>query len=73
LIRPKGGGALKERYLYMTGKKGVGKKKAAVAIARKLAELLYALMKNGTEYEAGKFGGGKPGGVEALAQEALAG
>jgi transposase len=73
LIRSKGGGALKERYLYMTGKKGLGKKIAVVAIARKPAELLYALMKNGTEYEARKFGGGKPGGVEALAKEAIAG
>jgi transposase len=73
LIRSKGGGALKERYLYMTGKKGLGKKKAIVAIARKLAELLYTLMKNGTEYEVRKFGGGKAGCVEALAKEAIAG
>jgi hypothetical protein len=46
----------------MTGKKGLGKKKAIVAIARKLAELLYPLMKNGTEYEVRKFGGGTAGG-----------
>jgi transposase len=73
LIRSKGGGALKERYWYMTREKGLGKKKSIVAIARRLAELLYTLMKNGTEYEARRFWGGKKAGVQALAAEAIAG
>jgi transposase len=74
LIRSKGGGALRERYWYMTEGKGLGKKKSIVAIARRLAELLYSLMKNGTEYEVRKFVGGKEQGVgETLAKEALAG
>jgi transposase len=74
LIRSKGGGALKERYWYMTGEKGIGKKKSIVAIARRLAELLYTLMKNGTAYEVRKFGRGtETRGGEPLATEALAG
>jgi transposase len=35
LIRSKKGGALKERYEYMTKKKGLGKKKAIVAAETK--------------------------------------
>jgi transposase len=55
LIRSKAGGSLKERYEYMTREKGISKKKAIVAIARRLSELLYTLMKNGTGYEVRKF------------------
>jgi len=55
LIRSKGGGCLKERYEYMTVVKGISKKKAIVAIARRLSELLYTLMKNKTSYEVRKF------------------
>ena len=55
LIRSKTGGSLKERYEYMTKEKGISKKKAIVAIARRLSELLYTLMKNGTTYEVRKF------------------
>jgi hypothetical protein len=53
LTRSKTGGALKERYEYMTKVKGKGKgkKKAIVATARKLGEVMYAVMKNGSEYE----------------------
>ena len=50
MIRSKGGGALQERYFYMTGEKGLGKKKSIVAIARRLAELLWALSRSGTRY-----------------------
>jgi transposase len=58
----------------MTEEKGLGKKKAIVAIARRLAELLYTLLKQGTEYEVRRFSGGRQGGAaEALAKEALAG
>jgi transposase len=67
LVRSKAGGCLKERYEYMTREKGISKKKAIVAIARRLAELLYTLMKNGTYYEARKFRPGKGEG-ERLAQ-----
>jgi len=55
LIRSKAGGSLKERYEYMTKEKGISKKKAIVAIARRMSELLYTLMKNGTDYEVRRF------------------
>ena len=55
LTRTKQGGKLKERYEYMTAEKSKSKKKAIVAIARRMAELLYTLMKDGTGYEARPF------------------
>jgi transposase len=55
LIRTKAGGKLKERYEYMTVEKSISKKKAIVAIARRLAELLYTLMRDGTKHEARPF------------------
>ncbi len=51
LVRSKNGGALKEKYLYMTKVQSKGKKIAIVAIARKLSELMYSILKNGTSYE----------------------
>jgi transposase len=66
----KQGGALREQYEYMTKEKGKGKKKAVVAVARKLGILMWTLLKKGTEYEVRHFRGGKAG-VKALAQEAL--
>jgi transposase len=71
LIRSKHGGALKERYEYMTREKGLGKKKAIVAIARRLGELLWTLLRQGTEYEVRHFSGYKPAAVEELVQQAL--
>lgn len=50
-VRAKGSGTLKDRYLYMTQFQSKGKKIAIVAVARKLAELMYTLLKNGTSYE----------------------
>lgn len=50
LVRSKNGGRLKERFIYMTKTKGLGKKKAIVAIARRLAELMYTLTKNKSKY-----------------------
>jgi transposase len=70
LTRSKEGGALREQYEYMTKVKGKGKKKAIVAIARRLGVLLYTLLKNGTRYEVRHFRAGKPD-VKALAREAL--
>jgi len=71
MVRSKKGGALKERYKYMTEERGVSKKKAIVAVARRMSELLYALMKNGTEYEVRKFRAGQVNLTERLAQLAL--
>jgi transposase len=66
------GGALRERYEYMTKEKGIGKKKAIVAIARRLGVLMYTLMKEGSEYEVRQFRGGeRKAEVEELARKAL--
>jgi transposase len=70
LVRSKAGGSLKERYEYMTKEKGISKKKAIVAIARRLSELLYTMMKNGTCHELRKFKPEKEKGKK-LAQLAL--
>ena len=56
----KDGGALRERFEYMTKTKGMSRKKAIVAsnlrfAARRLAELLYTMLKNGTDYEVRHF------------------
>ncbi|MBR0494987.1 MAG: IS110 family transposase [Treponema sp.] len=50
-VRARNAGALKEKYLYMTQVQSKGKKIAIVAVARKLAELMYTILKNGTSYE----------------------
>jgi transposase len=70
LVRSKNGGALKERFMYMTVTKGMSKKKAIVAIARRLAALLYTMLKTGTEYEVRKFKTPKNSVSAALAGEA---
>jgi transposase len=73
VVRSKKGGALKERYEYMTQIKGLGKKKSIVAIARRLAELLWVLLRTGTDYEIRKFTGPSKGTpVEDMVTEALA-
>jgi transposase len=73
ITRSNKGGALRERFEYMTREKGMSRKKAIVAIARRLGVLLYTLMKNGTEYEARHFKGGDSNKAEmkALAVAAL--
>jgi transposase len=70
LIKSKQGGALKEGYEYMTGAKGLGKKKSIIAVARRLAELLWTLIRNGTDYEKRKITGHSS--VGDIATEALA-
>jgi transposase len=51
LVLSKKGGKLKERFEYMTVEKSISKKKAIVAIARRLAEEMYALLRDGTRHE----------------------
>lgn len=70
LVRSKKGGALKEKYQYLVVH-GLSKKKAAVAIARKLAELMYTLLKNKGTYEQRKFVPQLPK-TAILAEKALA-
>ena len=65
-VRSNNGGAIKDKFLYMTGYQSKSKKIAIVATARKLAELMYTLLKTGTSYEKRA-----PVAVEKLAEEAL--
>jgi transposase len=59
LVRSKDGGALKERYEYMTKEQGKSKKKSIVAVSRRLADMMYTILKTGRSYEARKFTPGK--------------
>jgi len=70
LIRTKKGGKLKERYEYMTVENSIAKKKAIVAIARRIAELLYTLMRDKTWYASRPFIRKKKA-LEELAQLAI--
>lgn len=54
LVRSKNGGYLKAKYEYLIVR-GLSKKKAIVAISRKLAELMFTLLKNNSKYEPRKF------------------
>ena len=65
-VRSKKGGAIKDKFLYMTGTQSKSKKIAIVATARKLAELMYTLLKTGTSYEKRASAA-----VDKLADEAL--
>jgi len=70
LVRSKADGKLKELYEYMTIEKSKNKKKAIVAVARQLAEMMYTLMRDKTRYVSRKFKPGKEAAVE-LAQLAM--
>jgi transposase len=71
LTNTKGGEKLKLRYEYMTIEKSKSKKQAIVAIARRLAELMYTMMRDGTQYEVRPFQPGKYNEAETLAHLAL--
>jgi hypothetical protein len=58
-VRSKSGGALRERYQYVTAFQGASKKKTIVSIGRRLAELMYAVLKNKTGYEPRQWKGMK--------------
>ena len=51
MVRSRQGGSLKERFAYVTGFQGKSKKKTIVSIGRRLAEIMYSVLKNKTEYE----------------------
>ena len=51
MVRSKNGGKLKELFTYMTIERAISKKKAIVAVARRIGELLYTLMRDGSNYE----------------------
>jgi hypothetical protein len=58
-VRSKSGGALKERYKYKTAGQGTSKKKTIVSIGRRLAELMFSVLRNKTEYEVRQWKGAK--------------
>ena len=51
MVRSKTGGALRAMYLYKTTEKGMSKKKTIVSIGRRMAELMYSVLRNNTKYE----------------------
>ena len=51
MVRSKKGGALQEMYLYKTSEKGHSKKKTIVSVGRRMAELMYSVLRNKTGYE----------------------
>jgi transposase len=57
MVRSKKGGALREMYLYKTTEKGLGKKKTIVAVGRRMAELMYSVLRNKTSYEPQRWKG----------------
>jgi transposase len=69
-VRSQYGGALRERYRYTTITKGMGKKKTIVGIARRLAEVMYSILRNQTEYEPRPWQGPQHDPVR-LAEQAL--
>jgi len=60
---------LRDRYYYMTEKKSKSKKTAIVAVARRLAEEMYTLMRDGTRHEQKPFSPNKE--AKKLAQLAI--
>ena len=69
-VRSKNGGAMRERYLYKTNVNGMSKKKTVVATGRRLAELMYCVLKNKTKYEVRPWKGVRDDAV-SLAKTAL--
>jgi len=58
-VRSKHGGAVRERYLYKTAVKGLGKKKTVVAAGHRMAELMYSVLRNKSVYEPRPWTGAK--------------
>jgi len=52
MVRSRKGGSLKERYEYLTKLQGKSKKKTIVSIGRRMAELMYTILREKTKYEA---------------------
>jgi transposase len=69
-VRPKQGGALRERYRCRTAGAGTSKKKTIVSIGWRLAEIMYAVLRNKTEYEPRPWKGARDGAA-CLAGQAL--
>jgi transposase len=57
MVRCKKEGSLKERYVCLTAFGGKCKKKTIVSIGRKLAELMYSVLRDKSNYEARVWAG----------------
>jgi len=68
--RAKNGGSFKELFTYMTIERSISKKKAIVAVARRIGELLYTLMRDGSRYESKPYNRDRKE-LEQLAQSAI--
>ena len=71
-VRSKHGGALQERYLYKTAEMGFSKKKTLVSIGRRLAELMYSVLRNKTKYKPRHWSGVREGMAEVAKLESSA-
>jgi transposase len=69
MIRSRHGGSLKERFMYLTAVQGKSKKKTIVSIGRRMAELMYSVLRNKTKYELRHWDGPK-NGTSLLAEQA---
>jgi len=70
MVLSRKGGALKERFIYLTKTQGKSKKRTIVSIGRRLTELMYSVLRSKTEYEVRPWKG--PGNdPERLAGQAM--
>jgi transposase len=69
-VRSKSGGALRERYRHITAFQGASKKKTIVSIGRRLAEIMFSVLKNKTSYEPRQWVGMK-NKTALLAEQAM--
>jgi transposase len=69
-VRSKQGGALRARYKYITSGQGASKKKTIVSIGRRLAEIMFSVLKNKSVYEPQQWKGAK-NKTAALAEQSV--
>jgi len=72
MIRSRRGGSLQERFRYLTAFQGKSKKKTIVSIGRRMAELMYTVLRNKSTYEVRPWKGpsNDPGGMAGQAMSA---
>jgi transposase len=70
MVRSRNGGSLKERFKYVTMFQGRSKKKTIVSIGRRLAELMYSILRGKTQYEVRPWKG-PPNDPAAMAEKAM--
>ena len=71
MVRSKNGGSLKERFIYLTKIQGKSKKKTIVSIGRRMAELMYTILREKTNYEERPWKRHQQNTPEGMAKEAM--